>query len=62
MTAAGEYFFFELNTAGEFLYLQDRTGQPIAAAVAAHLAEGRPATLPDTSGPADRAERVLAEV
>ena len=39
----GTYVFFEINTAGEFLYLEDRTRQPIAAAVAAHLAGGRPA-------------------
>jgi hypothetical protein len=43
LTGAGEYVFFEVNTAGEFLYLQDRTGQPIAAAVASHLAAGVPA-------------------
>jgi hypothetical protein len=43
VTPEGEYFFFEINTAGEFLYLEDRSGQPIAAAVAAHLASGRPA-------------------
>jgi hypothetical protein len=39
----GAYVFFEINTAGEFLYLEERTGRPIAAAVAAHLASGRPA-------------------
>lgn len=39
----GAYHFFEINTAGEFLYLQDRSGQPIDAAVAAHLARGVPA-------------------
>jgi hypothetical protein len=38
----GAYHFFEINTAGEFLYLQDRSGQPIDAAVAAHLATGAP--------------------
>jgi len=43
VTPDGTYFFFEINTAGEFLYLEDRSGQPIAAAVAAHLASGRPA-------------------
>jgi hypothetical protein len=41
LTHEGRYIFFELNTAGEFLYLQDRTGQPLAAAVASHLASGR---------------------
>jgi hypothetical protein len=43
LTPSGEYVFFEINTAGEFLYIEDRTGQPIAAAVAAHLASGRSA-------------------
>jgi len=62
MTDAGQYFFFELNTAGEFLYIEERTGQPISAAVAAHLAAGRPATLPDASAPDASAERVLADV
>jgi RimK-like ATP-grasp domain len=62
MTAAGEYFFFELNTAGEFLYLEERTGQPIAAAVAAHLAAGRPAAPVDAGVPARRAERAMANV
>jgi hypothetical protein len=62
MTAAGEYFFFELNTAGEFLYLEDRTGQPIAAAVAAHLAAGRAATPVDAGLPARHAERAMANV
>jgi glutathione synthase/RimK-type ligase-like ATP-grasp enzyme len=39
----GQYVFFEINTAGEFLYLEDRTGQPIADTMAAHLAGGKPA-------------------
>ena len=43
LTAEGEYVFFEINTAGEFLYVEDRTGQAIAAAVAAHLVGGKPA-------------------
>jgi len=43
LTSDGEYFFFEINTAGEFLYLEERSGQPIAAAMAAHLAAGQPA-------------------
>lgn len=40
LTADGTYVFFEINTAGEFMYLQDRTGQPIAEAMAARLADG----------------------
>lgn len=42
LTPDGDYYFFEINTAGEFLYLQDRSGQPIAEAMAAHLASGKP--------------------
>jgi hypothetical protein len=41
LTPDGRYVFFELNTGGEFLFVQHRTGQPIAEAVAAHLARGR---------------------
>lgn len=37
-TPAGEYYFFEVNTAGEFLFVEDRTGQPIAGAIADWLA------------------------
>src|SRR5215471_1802345 len=33
LTPDGQYVFFELNTGGEFLYVQQRTGQPIAEAV-----------------------------
>jgi len=38
-TPDGEYFFFEVNTAGEFLFVEDRTGQPIARAIADWLAD-----------------------
>jgi glutathione synthase/RimK-type ligase-like ATP-grasp enzyme len=37
-TPQGEYYFFEVNTAGEFLFIEDRTGQPIARAIANWLA------------------------
>jgi glutathione synthase/RimK-type ligase-like ATP-grasp enzyme len=40
-TPEGEYYFFEVNTAGEFLFIEDRTGQPIARAVADWLAGPR---------------------
>ncbi len=43
LTPDGQYVFFELNTGGEFLFVQQRTGQPIAEAVAAHLARGEAA-------------------
>jgi glutathione synthase/RimK-type ligase-like ATP-grasp enzyme len=42
-TPEGEYYFFEVNTAGEFLFIEDRTGQPIARAIADWLA-GSPAS------------------
>jgi hypothetical protein len=38
LTEEGEYVFFELNTAGEFLFVEERTGQPIAQALAEELA------------------------
>lgn len=37
-TPDGEYYFFEVNTAGEFLFVEDRTGLPIARAIADWLA------------------------
>ena len=37
-TPDGEYYFFEVNTAGEFLFIEDRTAQPIARAIADWLA------------------------
>ncbi len=37
-TPDGEYYFFEVNTAGEFLFVEDRTSQPIARAIADWLA------------------------
>ena len=43
LTRDQEYVFFEINTAGEFMYVEDRTGEPIAEAMAAHLAGGKPA-------------------
>jgi glutathione synthase/RimK-type ligase-like ATP-grasp enzyme len=42
LTPDNEYVFFEVNTGGEFLYVQHRTQQPIAQALAAHLARGTP--------------------
>ena len=43
-TPDGEYYFFEVNTAGEFLFIEDRTGQPIARAMADWLAAPRAVT------------------
>lgn len=42
MTPDGEYVFFEINPDGEFIYLEDRTGQPIAEAMADHLRIAKP--------------------
>lgn len=40
VTPDGDYVFFEINTAGEFLYAQDRAALPIAEELAAFLARG----------------------
>ena len=37
VTPEGEHVFFEINSAGEYLYGSDRTGQPIPEAIAAAL-------------------------
>lgn len=37
-TPEGEYVFLEVNTGGEFLFIEDRTGQPITRSVAKWLA------------------------
>ena len=46
LTPEGEYVFFEINTAGEFMYLQELTGQPIADAMADHLSRGKRINVP----------------
>jgi glutathione synthase/RimK-type ligase-like ATP-grasp enzyme len=38
-TAAGEYVFLEINPAGEWLFAEERSGQPITEAMAAFLIE-----------------------
>jgi len=38
LTEDGRYVFLEINPAGEFLYVEEQTGQPITAALAACLA------------------------
>jgi glutathione synthase/RimK-type ligase-like ATP-grasp enzyme len=43
LTPEGEYYFLEINTAGEFLFVEDRTGMPISRAVADWLASPTPA-------------------
>ena len=49
-TPEGDYVFFEVNPAGEFVYLEDRTGQPLSAAMADHLAAGLTTYGPSRSG------------
>jgi glutathione synthase/RimK-type ligase-like ATP-grasp enzyme len=41
-TPAGEHVFLEVNTAGEFLFVEERTGLPIARAIADWLGSGPP--------------------
>lgn len=48
-TPEGEHVFLEVNTGGEFLFIEERTGQPIAQAVADWLAAPKPASLPRAS-------------
>jgi glutathione synthase/RimK-type ligase-like ATP-grasp enzyme len=40
LTPEGHYFFLEINPAGQFLYIEHATGQPIAAALAHALLSG----------------------
>jgi glutathione synthase/RimK-type ligase-like ATP-grasp enzyme len=40
LTPEGEYVFLEVNPAGQFLYIEKATEQPIARALAEHLAHG----------------------
>ena len=42
LTPEGEYVFFEVNPAGQFLYVERSSGQPITAALVAHLVNGTP--------------------
>ena len=37
VTPDGEHVFLEVNPAGEYLFISERTGQPIPAAIAACL-------------------------
>jgi len=41
LTPDGEYVFFEVNPAGQFLFVEHACGLPISAALAARLAAGR---------------------
>ena len=46
LTPDGEYVFFEVNPAGQFLFVEHACGLPISKALAAHLAKGRPSPCP----------------
>jgi glutathione synthase/RimK-type ligase-like ATP-grasp enzyme len=46
LTPEGDYVFFEVNPAGQFRYVEYATGQPITAALAAHLRDGKSARRP----------------
>jgi glutathione synthase/RimK-type ligase-like ATP-grasp enzyme len=39
LTPSGDYIFFEINPAGQFMYIEAATGQPIACAMATELNE-----------------------
>lgn len=41
LTPDGRYVFLEINPAGQFLYIEQATGQPIAAALAQALLKKR---------------------
>jgi hypothetical protein len=59
-TDDGQYFFLEANPAGQWLFLEDRTGQPITRAVAEALVEA--ASEVQGSAPVRRtAARVVSE-
>ena len=52
LTPEGQYVFLEINPAGQFLYVERATGQPITAALAKALLEGRPVAQPaEAAGP-----------
>lgn len=42
LTSDDQYVFFEVNPAGQFLYVERSSSQPITAALVAHLARGEP--------------------
>jgi len=45
MTPEGEYFFFEVNPAGQFLFVERACQLPISEVIARHLATGKPSSL-----------------
>lgn len=59
-TDEGQYFFLEANPAGQWLFLEDRTGQPITRAVAEALVEAAIEARGSSSTPRP-ASRVVSE-
>jgi glutathione synthase/RimK-type ligase-like ATP-grasp enzyme len=55
LTPEGRYVFLEINPAGQFLYIEEMTGQTIAAALAARLIEGGRAARARASAPREAA-------
>jgi glutathione synthase/RimK-type ligase-like ATP-grasp enzyme len=49
LTPEGEYVFLEINPGGQFLWIEMATGQKIAAALAAHLANAKATPQEDKS-------------
>jgi glutathione synthase/RimK-type ligase-like ATP-grasp enzyme len=56
----GAWFFLELNPAGQWLFVEERTRQPITEALAALLAGGVPAELREPGAPDPRRARSRA--
>lgn len=48
LTPDGDYVFFEVNPAGQFLFVEYACGLPISAALATHLARGRRGAAAET--------------
>jgi hypothetical protein len=54
LTPEGRYVFLEINPAGQFLYIENATGQQIAAAVARTLLKRRAVRSRSANVPDDR--------
>jgi hypothetical protein len=50
LTPSGEFVFLEINPAGQWLFIEDRTGQPITQAVARLLMEEDRARMAGVAG------------
>jgi len=59
LTNDGRYVFLEINPAGQFLYIEQQTGQPIAAKLAGTLAGGRKDHCAPTALSPHRAQATL---